>query len=300
MANVRTPGVSRAALTSFIVRALIVFAGELLNALVFRSLIVPAKLLSGGVVGSALLLNQLFALPIGLQTIIYNIPIFLFGYRYLGRRFVLLSILGVGAFSTLLDNIAIPAHLTYPQLTNDLLLVAIFGGVLTGIADGIIIRVGGSTGGFDIIGLIVSRRFGVSVGQVFLVFNGIIITLGALTTSVELAMYTLIMLFVASRVVDAIQETTPRRVALIISAKHEEIAARLLHDLHRGVTYLQGVGAYTSTELRVMLCVMTRYELVDLRIIVGQIDPLAFTVILDASDVIGRFDPHSPFQRLRR
>jgi uncharacterized membrane-anchored protein YitT (DUF2179 family) len=113
-------------------------------------------------------------------------------------------------------------------------------------------------------------------------------------------MYTLIMLFVASRVVDAIQAPAPRRVALIISAKHEEIAARLLHDLHRGVTYLQGVGAYTSTELRVMLCVMTRYELVDLRNIVGQIDPSAFTVILDASDVIGRFDLHSPFQRLRQ
>ncbi len=272
-------------------QAAVVLLGEIINVVAFRALIVPNRLLSGGVVGTALLINQLLQWPIGLQTILYNVPIFLLGYRYLGRRFVILSVIGVGSFSLLLDNV------TIQPITHDLLLVAVFGGVVTGIADGIIIRAGGSTGGFDILGLIVSRRFGISTGQVFLVFNGLIVALAAYFNNLELAMYTLIMLFVSTRTINAILTTTPRPVALIVSAKHEEIAARLLNDLGRGVTYLKGSGGYTSAEYSVLLCVITRYELIELRRIVQHADPVAFTIILDASDVIGRFDSTSPLQR---
>lgn len=276
----------------FLRDALIILACEALNAIAFKALIVPARLLSGGVIGSSMLLNQLFALPIGVQTMIYNIPIFILGWRYLGRRFILLSLLGVVSISLMTDLI------TLPRATNDLLLSAVFGGVLTGIADGIILRTGGSTGGFDIIGLIVARRFGISVGQVFLVLNGVLITLSALVNNLELAMYTLIMLYVASRVVNTFQETAPRRVALVISPKNEEIAARILRELNRGVTYLQGSGAYTERDFRVLMCVVTRYEMVDLRALIKAVDPEAFSVILDASEVAGRFDPHSPLQKL--
>ncbi len=276
---------------NFTFRASIILLGELINVLAFRSMIVPAKLLSSGVVGAAMLINQVYNLPIGLQTMIYNIPIFLLGYRFLGRRFVVLSILGVVSFSFLLDNVVTPV------VTHDLLLVAVFGGVFTGIADGIILRAGGSTGGMDIVGLILNRRFGISLGQVFLVFNGIVIALGALANNnAELAMYTLIMQFVASRVIDTVQAGTPRRFVLVITGKHEQIAQRIMQDMGRGVTYLQGYGAYTSTEFRVLMCVMTRYEYVELRGIVREIDPAAFTVVLEASDVIGRFDRRSPLQ----
>ncbi|MEP7287016.1 MAG: YitT family protein [Chloroflexota bacterium] len=156
-------GLNARKITGIVLQILIIVLGEVINVLTFRALIIPAKLLSGGVVGVALLLNQLLNLPIGLQTIIYNIPIFLLGYRYLGRRFILLSMVGVGVFSVLLDNITL-----LPTVTHDLLLIAVFGGVATGIADGLIIWAGGLTGGFDILGLIVSRRFGISTGQVCL------------------------------------------------------------------------------------------------------------------------------------
>ncbi len=275
--------------------ASIIVLGELINVLAFRAMIVPAKLLSSGVVGAAMLLNQVFNLPIGLQTVLYNIPIFLLGYRFLGRRFVVLSVLGVLSFSFLLDNVQIPV------VTHDLLLVAVFGGVFTGLADGIILRFGGSTGGTDIIGLILSRRYGISLGQIFMVFNGIVIALGAVANNnAELAMYTLIMQFVASRVIDTVQAGTPRRFVLVISNRHEQIAQRIMQDMGRGVTYLQGSGAYTANEFRVLMCVMTRYEYVDLRRIVGELDPVAFTVVLEASDVIGRFDRRSPLQWLFR
>jgi uncharacterized membrane-anchored protein YitT (DUF2179 family) len=279
-------------LRTVLLQVALVLLGEAINVTAFRALIIPARLLSGGVVGTAMLLNQQLNWPIGLQTILYNIPIFMLGYRYLGRRFVLLSMLGVVSFSILLDN------LTIPVLTHDRLLTAIFGGVITGIADGLILRAGGSTGGFDILGLIVSKRFGISTGQVFLVFNGIIIALAAYFNDIELAMFTLIMLFASTRTIDGVLRTRPRPVALIISSKHEEIAARLLHDLGRGVTYLQGQGAYTAVDYRVLLCVISRFELVDLRQILNELDPKAFTVILDASDVIGQWERISPLSRL--
>ncbi len=275
----------------FALRILLVLAGEVLNGIAFRALIMPARLLSGGVVGTSLLLNQILGWPVGLQTTLYNIPIFLMGWRFLGRRFALLSVVGVGSFSLLLDN------LNLPPISINPLLVAVFGGVLTGLADGLILRSGGSTGGFDIIGLIVSRRFGVSIGQVFLVFNGIIISIAAIYNNLELALYTLIMLFVSSRMINTSLAPTPRPLALVISTRHREIADRLLHELRRGVTYLQAEGAYTATEMRVLLCVITRYELLDLKRIVAEVDPAAFTVMLEASDVIGRFDRPGPLQR---
>jgi uncharacterized membrane-anchored protein YitT (DUF2179 family) len=283
---------NRRKIIGLFLQAVVIVACEVVNALAFQSLIVPSRLLSGGVVGVALLLNQIANLPIGLQTMIYNIPIFILGWRYLGRRFVALSIVGVVSFSVLTDN------LHPPLLTRDLLLIAVFGGIATGIADGLILRAGGSTGGFDILGLIVSRRFGISTGQVFLAFNGLIIALAAVFNNLELAMYTLIMLFVSTRTIDAVLKTTPRPVAMIVSTKYDEISARLLHDLGRGVTFLQGSGAYTSAEVRVIMCVISRYELVDIRRIVQDVDPKAFTIILEASDVIGSFRHSSVLRRL--
>jgi uncharacterized membrane-anchored protein YitT (DUF2179 family) len=162
-------------------------------------------------------------------------------------------------------------------------------------------RTGGSTGGFDIVGLIISRRSGFPAGQVFIFFNAILITLGAIAAgNIEIAMFTLIMLYVASRVIDTFLSPTPRRALLIISNKHQQIAEKFLSALHRGVTYLEGVGAYTGHEFRVLMCVITRFELVEARQIIREIDAGAFTVVLEASDVIGRFDSKSPLQWLAR
>ncbi|HVO43606.1 MAG TPA: YitT family protein [Aggregatilineales bacterium] len=279
---------------TFVLSVAIVLFGELLNAITFRTFIMPIKLLSSGVIGISLLLNQLFNLPVGLQTTIYNIPIFLLGYRYLGRRFLILSLIGVASFSVLVDNVRVPA-----LDASDKLLFALFAGVLTGTADGLIMRTGGSTGGTDIIGLIVSRRFGISLGQVLLVFNAALLVFGAIVRQdPTVVMYTLIMLYVASRAIDAVQATTPRRVALVISDHDADIAARLMSDLRRGATYLEASGAYTNIERRVLMCVVTRYELVELREIVRKIDPEAFTIVLDAIDVIGYFEKIPIWRRL--
>jgi len=283
---------NRRNLSNLLIESILIIGAELLNAYAFNALIVPARLLTGGVVGISLLINQLFSLPIGLQTAIYNIPIFILGYRMLGRRFILLSIVGVASFSILTDN------LKPIVLVDDILLVAIFGGILTGIADGLILRAGGSTGGFDILGVIVSKRISISIGQIFLAFNGVLIMFSALVNGPKLAMYTLISLFVSSRVVDTLQAVTPRRVALVVSMHSEAIAVRVLDELGRGATYLEGSGAFTDSQMKILMCVITRFELTDLKRLVREVDPNAFTVILDASDVVGRFDRHSIIQRI--
>lgn len=286
---------NRTALSALAIQVTIILVGEMLNAIAFHALIVPARLLSGGVVGISLLLNQLFQLPIGLQTTIYNIPIFILGYRYLGRRFILLSMIGVFSFSVFTDSLRIA------PVVDDILLVAVFGGVLTGIADGLILRAGGSTGGFDILGLIVSKRLNLAVGQVFMAFNGLLLTVAAFVNGqngLKLAMYTLIMLYVSSRVIDALQSVIPREAAMIVSKQHALVAGRILKDLGRGVTFLEGGGAYTDTETRVILCVLTRLEIVELKRLVREADPDAFMVVLDANDVQGRFDRRSILQRI--
>jgi uncharacterized membrane-anchored protein YitT (DUF2179 family) len=286
---------NRRAALIFLLQVLLVLAGELLNACAFQTLIIPQKLLSGGVVGIALLLNQLFNLPIGVQTLIYNIPIFILGYRLLGRRFIILSLIGVVSFSFFTDNLRLP------PLVDDILLVAVFGGVLTGLADGLILRAGGSTGGFDILGLIVSKRFNLAVGQVFMAFNGVLLTIAAFVNGKDgpkLAMYTLIMLYVSSRVIDLLQSVTPRQAVLIISGKGEDIAAKIIEEMGRGVTYLQGGGAYTDAEYKILLCVITQFEVTDLKRVVRSVDAGAFMVILDAPEVHGRFDRRTPLQRI--
>lgn len=283
------------ALSTLTLQVLLILAGEVLNVMAFHSLIVPAKLMNGGVVGIALLLNRLLALPIGLQTILYNIPIFWLGYRYLGRRFVALSVLGVLSFSLMMDNV------TFPVITREPMLIAIFGGLLTGLADGLIIRMGGSTGGFDILGLIVSRRSGLPVGRIFMVFNGLLIGLAAfIFNSIELAMYTLIMMFVSSTVIDTVLTSSPRRVILVISEQHALIAQWLMAEINRGVTYLEGVGAYTEHEYRVLMCVVTRFEMVEVKRKIREIDPTAFAIVIESPEVIGRFDSNSLLQRWLR
>lgn len=283
------PGVQK-----FILQVVILLLCEVLNAIAINGLLVPGKLLSGGVLGGSMLIGQLTGLPIGVLTTVLNIPIFYIGYRQLGRRFLILSVIGVLSLSFMLDNLKVQF------VTRDLALIAIFGGLFSGIADGIVLRIGGSTGGFDILGLIIARRFGVSLGQVFMLFNGVIIAVSALFNSLELAMYTLIMQFVASRVVDYIQEPASRRVVMIISTRHEQITARILTELRRGVTYLDGAGAYANTQVRVAMCVITRFELVQVREIVGEVDPNAFTIVMDAAEVIGRFDRNTSSALLGR
>lgn len=255
-------------------------------------MIIPNRMLSGGVGGVSLLLNRLTGWPTGTLVLLINIPILILGYRKIGGKFIGLTILAVFSFSFLLD--LFPTWIS----VDDLLLAAIFGGTMNGLGLALVFKSGGSTGGTDIIGVILNRRYSLSMGEVMLTFNALIVLASALLFDLTGALYTLITMFVTSRALDAIQNTRDRKTAMIITNKSEEIAEQIHAQLGRGVTFLQGEGSFQHNQRKIAMCVLTRFEMAHLKEIVLAIDPQAFMTISDTNEVIGRFHDFSPFKRV--
>lgn len=259
-----------------------------------KAFYIPNHLLSGGVTGMALLTHALFEWRVGFLTFLFNVPIFVLGIRDIGRRFAVLSGFGVVAFWLLVDHIPIPAA------THDPLLASIFGGIFGGLGTALALRAGGSLGGFDILGVVLNRRFSLGVGEASLFLNGALVAAAGFIEKPELAMYTLVAIYVGSRTVDAIQAPRPRKAVLIFSKRNEAIKEKILTQMGRGVTLLKAQGAYSKEDKDVLLCVVTRAELREIRDAVKDEDPTAFVSVLEASDVIGRFRRPSAFETLKR
>lgn len=270
---------------------ILVLLGTSLSALAYTQLIIPNRMLAGGVGGVSLIINRLTGWPTGTLLLLINIPILILGYRKIGGRFIGLTILAVLSFSLLLD--VIPTSVTL----DDLLLASVFGGALHGLGLALVLKAGGSTGGTDIIGVILNRRYSLSMGEVMLAFNALIIFASALLFDLTSALYTLITMFVTSRALDAMQNTKDRKTALIITIEPQLISAQIHAQLGRGVTFLQGEGSYQHGQRKVIMCVLTRFEIAQLKEIVLKEDPQAFMTISDTNEVIGRFQDFSPFRR---
>ncbi len=263
--------------------------GVLCFVVAVRGFIMPMKFLTGGVTGLSLLANALLKWPVGLMTFLLNIPIFILGFRDVGRRFVAYSALSVVAFWLLVDHVPVPA------LTQDAMLASIFSGLFAGVGSALAVRAGGSLGGFDILGVVLNRRFSLGMGEAGLFLNGALILAAGIIGSPEKAMYTLASIYVSSRTLDTLQSPRPRKAVLIISRHNRAIKERLLFQMARGVTILKAEGAYSGEDANALLCVITRYEMRDLRDIVKSEDPDAFVSVLEASDVIGRFKKPTAF-----
>jgi uncharacterized membrane-anchored protein YitT (DUF2179 family) len=259
-----------------------------------KMLIQPNHLLSGGVTGVSLLFHALVNFPVGFGVMALNVPIFLWGFRDVGRRFAFYSALGVVLFWLGAD------HLPLGPATDDPMLGAIFGGVLGGIGSAIALKAGGSLGGLDILGVVLNRRFGVGVGEASLVLNGVLVLSTGLLEKPELAMYTLIGIYATSKTIDALYAPTPRKAVLIVSRASHAIRESIMAQMHRGVTILKGEGAFTHEGIEVLFCVLTRYELQELREIAQREDPEAFVSVWQASDVYGRFRKPNAFSYLKK
>lgn len=270
---------------------ILILLGTSLSALAYTHLIIPNRMLSGGVGGLSLIINRITGMPTGTLVFLINIPILILGYRKIGGKFIILTIMAVLSFSMLLDWFP-----TQP-VVDDMLLASVFGGALNGIGLGLVLKAGGSTGGTDVIGIVLNRMYSFSLGEIMLAFNGLIVLASALLFDLNSALYTLITMFVTSRTVDAIQDSKDRKTALIVSDHAEEIAVKIHEDLHRGVTFLQGEGSYQRGSRKVIMCVLTRFEIAHLKEVVLSLDPKAFMTITDTNEVIGRFKPFSPFRR---
>lgn len=264
-------------------RVLGIVTGAVIVALSINSLIIPNKIADGGVTGIAIILHYLINWPISLIVLILNLPLFILGGKMVGRLFLVYSILGVGALSLGLDLTA-----TIPSLTNDALLASIFGGVLSGVGMGLIFRSRGSLGGTDILAVLFSRTTPFSVGQILLGIDAVIFLLAAVLFSPEMAMYAAIYMFIATKVIDLVQEgMSHSKSVLVITSQPKEIAQDIMAKLERGVTLFNAMGAYSGKSKQVLYCVISRTQLSQIKEIIHTRDPQAFLAISEVPEVVG-------------
>ncbi|MBW1614836.1 MAG: YitT family protein [Deltaproteobacteria bacterium] len=233
--------------------------------------------------GVALVIHYLF--PSSLLSLLYfllNVPVFILGWRFVGRRFFFYSIVGMLIFSAAIALIHVPMPV------HDNILSALLAGIITGIGTGIILRSNGSSGGTDILSVILANSFSIRIGTTVLAFNVIVLSAASLLFSLEAALYTLIYIFVSSQIMNIVLTGLSQRKALfIISPKWREISREVLDKVGRGVTLIQGKGGYSGQDEKILYTVITLRELHLIKEIIRQVDTNAFVVVYNTLEVMG-------------
>ena len=246
----------------------------------------PNSFAPGGVSGISIILNQATNgfVPVWLANLALNIPIFISGIIILGRTFgakSLYGILSLSFFLWLIPNV---------RTTDDLLLASLFGGVIMGLGVGIVFKSGGTTGGSDTLGLLLNKKFpGIGISKFMLMIDSVVVIgSGVVTRNLETPLYSIIVLYVSSRVIDLVLNGVGYAKAVhIISDEPEKIGKSILANLNRGVTVLKGKGFYTGKDKEVLLCIIGRSQIIKLKELVDDIDKKAFVMVTDATEVLG-------------
>jgi uncharacterized membrane-anchored protein YitT (DUF2179 family) len=263
---------------------LLIFSGSILCALAIKGILVPKQFLAGGITGLALLGHYVFAsLPIGFIYFLLNIPLFVVGWMFVGRRFFYYSLAGMLVFSAAM-------FWSYPVFpVEDMILNALVAGIITGIGSGIILRSLGSAGGLDILSIILFKRFSIRPGTTVLIFHAIMLLIALSRIPMERVLYTLIYFFINGYFVNLVViGLSQRKAIMIISPQWEEICQQIKEKLQRGVTIVQGLGGYTGQPLHILYSVITLTELSRFKEMVRKIDPDAFVVVTETLEVMGK------------
>ena len=276
---------------------LLIIIAAFIQAVSLRLFFVPAELASGGVSGIAQLINHFTGWPIGLMILLGNIPLFALGWRFLGgARFAARTAVAIFMYSAFTD-LLVQTPLFAPNgagtrlindLQGDIFLSALYGAIVSGIGYGLVYRARGSSGGSDVLARILNHYRGVSMTQSYLLVDTAVILGAGFVFGWKAALYAMIALYVSGLVAEATLEGGGTvRTALIVTSEAEAISARVLEELERGITVLEGRGAYTGAERPVLYCVVTRAEVATLKAIVHEVDPGAFMVIGMAHEALG-------------
>lgn len=257
--------------------------GCALGALAYPLFLVPNHIAPGGLTGLATVLNYLFHWPVGTTSLVMNVPLFIIGYRAMGRVFVVRSLVATVLFSVLIDLIPLP------PMTQQPLLGAVFGGVLLGAGLGLILRGGATTGGTDMVARMIHNRFQhISVGAFLFLIDCCVVLMAGFFIEAEYALYAFVALYAASKLIDVVMVgLTREKACYIISTQHEQVKREIMEKLDRGVTVLHAEGGYSGQERPVLLCVLSAQELGRLKAIVREADEDAFLFISDAHEVLG-------------
>ena len=267
---------------------LLIVLGCTIMGLSYALFLIPHHFVPGGVSGLAIILNYFFKLPVGAMIIVLNIPIFLFGLRTMGKKYVLKSLVGMLLSSVMID--VFNQVLKVRSATDNKVLASIYGGILLGIGLGIVFRGRASTGGSDIIGMVVSKYTGISIGFGILITDFVIISAsGFAFRDLEAPLYGYIVLFLSTKVIDMILEGwNYSKLVIITSNRTAEIEDFILNTLERSGTALRSRSLYLNREGEIILTVIHRKQLAELRDFVKEIDPQAFVIINDTYDVLGK------------
>ena len=269
----------------FFTKLIIIFFGGALGGIAFNAFILPYEILSGGISGLALIITYITPfMPLYLIIIALNIPLFIWGYFELDKKLIFYSLIGMITYS-----LAIPLTEPFiPVPDVDIFLAVIFSGLLIGISSGTIIKFGGSSGGTEIISLILKKRLNLSVGTVSFTFNACLIIIALLFFPVKIALYTLISMWVTSQTADFILEgLTKNKAVTIITTKRNEVSFYIMTELNRGATIYNACGGFSGQDKTVITCVINNFEFAKLRNEIPHIDPGAFMYVSDTVSVAG-------------
>lgn len=268
--------------------AAFVLAGCVVNGLAYALFLIPHHLVPGGVSGIAIIVNAFSGFPVGLFIIVLNVPVFLLGLRTMGKKYVLSSLAGMVVSSVLIDVFSRVLNLA--PATQNPILASIYGGVLMGLGLGLVFRAGASTGGSDVIGMVLSKFTGMSIGFGIMITDFLVISASALAfRSLEAPLYGYLVLFISAKVIDLVLEGwNYAKLVIITSTETARIQDFILNTLDRSGTALRARSLYLNREGEVILTVIHRKQLSDLRRFVREVDPKAFVIVNDTYDVLGK------------
>jgi len=266
----------------------LIIVGSFILASAFVLFITPYKIVPGGVYGISIVLHYILGTPVGLMALCFDIPLTIIGIKVLGPRFGFKTVLGFSLTAVFNDT------LTYfwgyePLVHGDALLSSIFGGLLCGLGLGLIFKSKATSGGSDIVAAIIAKYTKLPIGQLMILVDSVIVLLGLFVFGDwKIPLYSWIVIFITGKVIDGVLEGINYEKSLfIISDKHEEIRDKIINDLNRGGTVIDGRGMYNMTDRKVIFTVVSRRELIILEEFIQQIDPKAFLTVLDASEILG-------------
>lgn len=269
--------------TEGVKKQVLIIIGCMIGASAYPLFLVPNAIAPGGVTGIGTVLNHVFSWPVGLTSMILNIPLFIIGFRSMGKSFVYRTLIATLLFSLLIDL------LHFNPVTDNPLLASVFGGVVLGFGLGLILRANATTGGTDLLAQVVHRKLPfVTVGVFLLSLDFAVILLAGFIIGAEQAMYAMICVFVYTKVLDVVLAGIGTDKAChIITKLGEEITHRLISDVERGVTTIQATGSYSGDQVKMLLCIVSRNEVMSVKTIVNEVDPHAFVFITDTHETLG-------------
>ncbi|PLT33819.1 YitT family protein [Bacillus sp. V5-8f] len=264
-------------------RLITIIIGSVIVGAAYNLFLIPHQILSSGLSGIAIMLGLVTPFNTGLLNFLLNLPLLILGVYKLGKRFISYTILSVLVLSASLY--IIPVH----AISSEPILSSLFGGVITGIGIGFIFRASGSSGGFDIIAMLLTKKKDFPLGALISAMNAIVVVLSGFVFNWDAALNTLVAIYATGKVIDTIHTNHIKLTLMIVTKNGDEMKAKLLANLYRGITIMDGEGAFSGEGRKILMTVITRYQLTDVKTVINEVDPNAFVNITETTEVMGSF-----------